>query len=421
MWGCSALWALIFLASLWLVCLGQDDEMKFQFQESSPNWKERESSSGTKWAPRNAHATTVFNNVIYLTGGKSDFYEMYKNMNSVKRADVWYSLDGADWLAKTCSGDFYIQNADALQPGSVAPWYERFGHTLDAIDMDGDGVHDYMIQIGGFSPDAMGDIWLTTDGETWSYTGEAPFTGRGWHSTVIFKNKLYLIGGSPLNNEVWRLDSIVTGTRLQPDTRANYLNYTYDVSWTNLGNGPFSPRCGSTIVSQWYFNATANETSNSAVERMVLIGGYGGFLSNEAGYDGFRSRGDVWASTDGVSWEQLSIDGADGSLPARAWTDAVVFYATGNATRTDRISQDLPPRMWVFGGGYIGFSTLTTKVITSMDGLADAYFSRDGITWTRVNYEQGEGARGYDTYVQYFCSQEGAVSIVDFASEYLGL
>ena len=77
--------------------------------------------------------------------------------------------------------------------------------------------------------------------------------------------------------------------------------------------------------------------------------------------------------------------------------------------------------MWVFGGGYIGFSTFSTRVITAMDGLADAYFSRDGKIWTKIHYEQGEGTRGYDTYVQYFSSQEWTVSVVDSASAYLGM
>ena len=55
---------------------------------SSPNWVELESSTGQKFTARNAHATTMFNDVLYLTGGKSDLYEMYKTLNSIKRADV---------------------------------------------------------------------------------------------------------------------------------------------------------------------------------------------------------------------------------------------------------------------------------------------------------------------------------------------
>ena len=43
------------------------------------------------------------------------------------------------------------------------------------------------------------------------------------------------MGGSPLNNEVWRLDSVAVVPRLVPTTRAMYLNTTHETSWTFLG------------------------------------------------------------------------------------------------------------------------------------------------------------------------------------------
>ena len=393
----------------------------FEFQVSSPNWAELESSTGQKFAARNAHSTTMFNDVMYLTGGKSDLYEMYKTVNSIKRGDVWKSYDGADWELQTLEGDYYIQNADALQPSTLAPWYERFGHSLDAIDMDGDGVHDFMIQIGGFTPDPMNDIWLTTNGTTWSYAGEAPFAGRGWHSTVIFNGKLHVIGGSPFNNEVWRLEEINQITRIEPSTRASYLNYTYSVTWTNMGAAGFSPRAGASVVSQHYFNTTANETMANSTERIVLIGGFGGWLEDNVNYDGFRSRGDVWTTHDGYTWLQLTDGSESTALPPRAWSDAIVMH---NQTffGQDIVTPDMPPRIFMFGGGYIGDSTRSTKITTSMKAYADAYFSRDGITWTRVNYAQGGGTRGtYDTYVQFYSSQEWTASVVDSAAAYLGL
>jgi hypothetical protein len=393
----------------------------FDFQVSSPNWAELESSTGQKFTARNAHATTVFNGVLYLTGGKSDQYEMYKTLDSVKRGDVWKSYDGADWEMQTLEGDYYIQNADALQPGTLAPWWERFGHSLDAIDIDDDGVHDFMIQIGGFTPDPMRDIWLTDNGTTWAYCGEAPFSGRGWHSTVVFQGKLYVIGGSPFNNEVWRLESIEKTTRREPSTRASYLNYTYSVDWTFLGDAGFSPRAGASIVSQFYYNTTLNETMANSTERMVLIGGFGGWLEDHPFYDGFRSRGDVWASSDGSTWSQLT-DGSDATaLPPRAWSSAIVVH---NRTYPgqDIVTAHLPPRILVFGGGYTGGNTKSTKVTTIMKTYADAYFSRDGVIWTRINYAQGGGTRGtIDTYVQFFSSQEWTGTTVDSATAYLGI
>lgn len=45
--------------------------------------------------------------------------------------------------------------------------YERFGHSLDAVDMDGDGEADVMVMMGGYSPTPSNDVWVTEDGITW--------------------------------------------------------------------------------------------------------------------------------------------------------------------------------------------------------------------------------------------------------------
>ena len=36
-----------------------------------------------------------------------------------------------------------------------------YGHSLNAIDGDGNGVADVMILAGGFSPLASNDVWIT--------------------------------------------------------------------------------------------------------------------------------------------------------------------------------------------------------------------------------------------------------------------
>jgi hypothetical protein len=37
-----------------------------------------------------------------------------------------------------------------------------YGHSLNAIDGDGNGVADVMILAGGFSPLASNDVWITS-------------------------------------------------------------------------------------------------------------------------------------------------------------------------------------------------------------------------------------------------------------------
>jgi hypothetical protein len=76
-----------------------------------------------------------------------------------------------------------------------------------------------------------------------------------------------------------------------------------------------------------------------------------------------------------------------------------------------------PPRVYVFGGGYIGFSTSTTALVGSMDGKVDAFFTRDGVTWRQVNYQEGGGTSPLSLY----SSQEWAKTTIEGSIVYVGL
>ncbi len=411
------------LIILFITCalVNCQDDMRFRFQESSPNWVILKSSTGIKFTPRNAHASCIYQGRIWVTGGKTDLYRMYNTLYSFKAGDVWWSLDGADWQQEaTLLGDFYAQNADTIDSYSLAPWYQRFGHTLNPIDINGDGVEDAMIQLGGFAPGPMNDVWITPDGQTWIYCGNAPWSPRAWHSTVNYKGNLYIMGGSPLNNDVWVMGAITQYNRRAPMTRAMYSPYTYTVDWTYLGQANWSPRAGMQVISQWYYDPTMNQTLATSDTRMVFTGGFGGYLQEDSKYDGFRSRADVWESYNGSYWTLI----ADNAFTPRAWHTVSVLHDTSDmrldlATNAGQIGK--PPRMWMVGGGYIGDSTFDTKITTKMLGRTDMMYAWKGDDWTAVNYEQGNGVRKYDTFVQYYSSQEWTVTIVDSKTQYLGM
>ena len=91
------------------------------------------------------------------------------------------------------------------------------------MDVDGDGADDVMVLTGGFAPVPFNDVWVTegafnpatndvcspeAGGPTecrmhWSLVGEAPWSVRGWHTANVFGGRLYVIGGTPLNNDVF--------------------------------------------------------------------------------------------------------------------------------------------------------------------------------------------------------------------------
>jgi len=384
---------------------------------SSANWQELVSTNGIKFSGRNAHASCVFKGQIWLTGGRTAAYTTYALLESFKVADVWRSSTGALWAKeRELTGDFFAQNTDVTQPGPIAPWYARFGHSLNSVDINGDGVDDYMILMGGYSPKPSNDIWITEDGRHWVYCGYAPWSARAWHGTTIFHNNLFLMGGSPLNNEVWMLVNVTKVSREMPLTRSMYSNYTYQLDWIQQPDAPWSPRVGMGLVSQWFFNKTDGETLKDSRERIVLAGGYGGYPAvepNIAKYDGFITRADTWQTFDGQNWTQLNWNNTFGG---RAWFGMDVHHAEDPRVQYPARNSSHPPKMYIVGGGFTGFLFNRPGRVSSMQGKADAYWSTDGTHWVKISYEEGGGT----TTVPFFASQEWSKTIVDTQVRRLG-
>ena len=437
---------------------GSDNPMLYPAVSAigTPNWAELKSANGIKFSNRHNHASCMYTPPgsksprLWVTGGKVEKYQRYDMIYSVKQADVWYSEPdvtfdialGQNWQQmQLMTGDFYAQNADVVQPGKIAPWFQRFGHTLTAYDSNGDGFNDMMLLMGGFAPMAMNDIWVTVDGSHWTFH-EAPWPGRGWHSTVVNNGTLYVMGGSPFTNDVWRLESIKKVNRtVDPLTRASFSPYTYESKWKQLDDAPWAPRAGMHVVSQWYWNFTGPASavtfrrardptrvpeSELAVQRIVLVGGYGGWQTTDPKFDGMFTRGDVWTCTNGTDWVLLN----DSAIPGRAWQGMTVFTRDTqiNAVTPSMFDASLaagtlaPPRIWIFGGAYVGGTTKTTGITLQLKGWTDALWSRDGVTWTQVNFQEGAGIRGaYDNFVKFYSSQLWSKTMINGQSQYLGL
>ena len=89
---------------------------------------------------------------------------------------------------------------------------------------------------------------------------------------------------------------------------------------------PWSPRVGAGVVSQWFFNRSDGESLEDSRERLVLMGGYGGWPNTGSTarlFDGYISRPDSWHTHDGVSWQQLNWNNSFGS---RAWMGVQVLH-----------------------------------------------------------------------------------------------
>lgn len=379
-------------------------ERNFTPMPGTINWKLLEKSR-EMFSPRHSHATCVFRcpylssnstqKCIWLTGGATKPYRTWDLKMQDRTADVWYSKDGSNWIkVKNLTGDFLdgIGNFDAKVGGDVAPWYSRFGHSLDALDLDGDGQDDIMVLIGGYEPMISNDIWITEDGFHWRFAGYAPWPERAYHATFQLNGDLFIAGGTPLMNDIWR----------GVFTRDASKRSGYRMVWINEvrdGTAPWAPRCAMCIISQTRredLTIESNETVSIDTTHFFLIGGFAQWPRDDPRWNGGRTRNDVWTSTDGKNWTLVLPPSGQRTMPfvGRGWHSCITMHEEGSPSRGirqaphDPSSNHLPPKMIIAGGAYTGEKG--NNVVYNLEGYTDMYWSYDGSHWTKVNYEEGK-------------------------------
>jgi hypothetical protein len=405
--------------------------------------------------PRAFHGAAAFQDLLWITGGRTTPRDGHNTRLTDRLGDVWYSEDGDLWTQVVrLLGDFSVQETDAIVPGPLAPWWARYGHTLTPFDIDFDGKDDIMVLMGGFAPEPMNDVWYTSsdtshckptikleaklsrskmagDGsceQIWKFAHYAPWAPRGWHTATVFLGRLFVLGGSPLNNEVW--SSNITNTsdivfEWKQHLPVNSSNFTEASTAVTRSGLIWSPRSGHVAMAQH-----ANR------ETLYVMGGFGGWPCERYQHDyaqrsgchrlydgGSRSRNDVWKTTDGHYWTRLTSHAAWG---ARSWSAGVVWHQLGNVSvDVSRYGQNngKPPKMWLAGGVYYGTKykafaevyTSATRGIDSRVAYTDLWWSYDGITWTESSLSSGN-FRNQD---EFSTSESYATSLEDKAV-YLG-
>jgi hypothetical protein len=149
------------------------------------NWKQVTNS--TAWSARTAAAIVQFKGKLWILGGTEDYY--FGDSASLKN-DVWYSSDGKSWELATAN----------------AGWSPRAYHQAALLN---DKI--YVFGGGNYVPEyhAVNDVWSSEDGIHWTKeTSAAPWHERLWFSSVVYRNRIWVMGGwsnNPYNNwsDVW--------------------------------------------------------------------------------------------------------------------------------------------------------------------------------------------------------------------------
>jgi len=266
-------------------------------------------STPAPWGARDAHMMVTFNNKLWLIGGLKGDDAVSEN-GMVRYWDAPHMSD--IWSSE-----------DGIQWNLVtdkAPWKER--RSVSAVVFK-----DKLWVMGGWNQydyKYMNDIWVTEDGQNWTLatSTEPRWQGREGQIVREYNGKLWLMGGVDFTkrityNDVWSSEDGYTWT-LVTDNAAWSPRYDHEVQ-------PFKGA-------------------------LYLTGGL--HINTQ------DTESEVWVSTDGINWEKR--------IPE--WS-----------SRHGHISLVYKDRLWVIGGWH------DDKELKIDEGINDTWFTEDGSKWFKVS------------------------------------
>ena len=188
-----------------------------------------------------------------------------------------------------------------------------------------------------FEPASLG--WIKA-------TSSANWEDRDSHATVVYKDKIWVMGGVNANGHVI-------------SENPGNVDYGDSKYFADVWSSPDGTNWQLATNNAAWGERRSVETVDFK-GKMWLMGGWG----PKVGY-----KNDIWSSTDGINWKQEAVSSA---WPAREGHQLVVFQGKmwligGVNYGTHHI---LP---WLFGGFTVGHNTLYN----------DVWSSEDGIHWTQ--------------------------------------
>lgn len=274
-----------------------------------------------EFAPRDGAGALVFKEKMWLLGGwrpkKYDKVNFPRDCNN----EVWSSKDGVIWSLEK-PNTFLDKSFDTELDweGTHTAGYVIFNNKMWIIGGDPiQGHYQY-------------DVWNSVDGKNWVHVNKdqkVPWGPRILHYTLVFNDKIWIMGGQTtpqfapaeelFYNDIWNTQNGVNWTKLIPKKPL----------WPNRGM----------ISGSVVFN-----------DRMWVLGGG---TYDTPGCPKRKFYNDVWSSPDGINWEK-SINNAP--WEPREYHSVAVFDG----------------KMWIVGGR------------NNKDNINDVWYSSDGVGWYEV-------------------------------------
>ena len=253
-------------------------------------FKWTELNGNAPWAARAGLHTVELDGKFYLMGGRTPLDSPIPGASTLW-SDVWISEDeGASWT-------------QVLESGADGHWAPRA--YFQAVTK-GDSMYVIGGQDFGIMSNFYNDVWTSQNGVDWTeLTANAGWTPRAGLRAVVFKDEIYVFGGSQFD------DDAIIGPGGPSRIYFNDVWKSADgIDWEQMtDDAPWDPRAGAVVVVKDGY--------------MFLLGGEDGFLCEPQPDCELPYFNDVWRSQDGANWE-LVTDSA-GWSPRPGHQCAVVY------------------------------------------------------------------------------------------------
>lgn len=279
---------------------------------------------------------------------------------------------------------FYPKQKDPLQKmqwmlaTSTAAWGTRDAHSLVTFKdnmyliggVNGNAVVDPNGMVRYWDAPHMSDLWVTNNGTDWTeITDKAPWGHRRSVTTIVFDNKLWLMGG--WDQEAFKYD--------------NRIWFTEDgTKWTLASSSP----------ARW--EGREGHTLNLLNGKLYLTGGVD-FVKR-------ITYNDVWSSTDGINWNQETktapwtprYDHAVSTFKNALYLTGGLHIGTHDTesevwVSTDGVNWEHRVPEWPSRHGHISYVHKDVLWIaggwdaTPDTGINDTWFTRDGVKWIKTD------------------------------------
>lgn len=306
--------------------------------------------TANKFSPVRDHAAAVFNEQLIITGGTSNFYHqnsVYSSSNgaiwkligsgfsprsyhtlTVFRDKLWViaGIGNADFFSDDIKNDIWTSaNAkDWFKVSDAASFPKRYRHNTVVFQ-------DKLWVIGGIGKNGLelADIWASPDGAQWEQiTEQANFLSGELQDTIVLNNKLFVLVKNNSTLELWVSPDgrEWRNTGLIPFEKTPHIQYGYRMieksgSIWLVGTGEneneileFSDQLGWKKISPTVdYGVRLGADVVSHKNRVYVIGGET-VISNPTN--------DVWVTENGIDWSELD---AGPTFPRRNSHQSVFF------------------------------------------------------------------------------------------------